>query len=151
MNGQLSDGRAFLFGDSPTAIDAQVYHVIWFIKGRWAGGPQMLSEFADLCRWEENVVALGHGTPAAMDGQNAIAVAKSATPTSATGVAPYDPQGLKVGDLVTVIPDVNGGEQPVVGTVRYADAETISIDRMADDVGQVSVHFPRAGYRVTVD
>ena len=49
---------------------------------------------------------------------------------------------------VTVSPDVDGGEQPVEGTVRSANAETIVIDRASQEVGEVSVHFPRAGYRV---
>lgn len=58
------------------------------------------------------------------------------------GVAPNDPQGLKVGMSVTISPDVDGGEQPVDGKVRYADAETIGIERTADEVGAVCVHFP---------
>ena len=42
LDGQLSDGRAFLTGDQPGAIDAQVYHVVWFLRGRWAQGPAFL-------------------------------------------------------------------------------------------------------------
>jgi hypothetical protein len=51
---------------------------------------------------------------------------------------------------VTVSPDVNGGEQPVVGNLRFANAETVVIDRTAEDVGTVCVHFPRSGYRVDI-
>ena len=58
--------------------------------------------------------------------------------------------GLEVGMPISVSPDVNGGEQPVTGTVRFADADTIVIDRHTDEVGNVCVHFPRAGYRVDV-
>lgn len=151
LNDLLSDGRDFLLGDRPTVTDAQVYHIIWFIKGRWAGGPVMLSEFAHLNAWEDRVAGFGHGTVSPMDAQSAIAVAQEASPKSPKGVAPHDPQGLSVGDAVTVSPDVNGGEQPVSGTVRFANAETIAIDRTGDDVGHVAVHFPRAGYRVMRD
>ncbi len=150
MNAQLSDGRAFLLGADPAAIDAQMYHCVWFVRGRWSGGPAMLSEFPDLLRWEENVRAIGHGTSTAMSAEDAIDRAKNSEPTSNTGVADHDPQDLQVGTVVTVSPDVDGGEQPVEGTVRYADADTISILRTSDDVGTVCVHFPRAGYRVTV-
>jgi len=150
MNAQLSDGRAFLLGHDPAAIDAQMYHCIWFVRGRWAGGPAMLSEFSDLVRWEENVRALGHGTSSAMSGEDAIALAKVNKPTSAAGVAPHDPQELQVGTLVKVNPDVDGGEQPVEGRVRYADADTIAIERTTDEVGTVCVHFPRAGYHITL-
>jgi glutathione S-transferase len=150
LNAQLADGRAFLLGAAPGAIDAQFYHVVWFLRGRWSGGPSFLSEFADLVRWEENVRALGHGTPGSMSPQEAIARAKGSEPTAETGVAPHDPQGLVVGQSVSVSPDVNGGEQPVAGTLRFANAETIVIERSSEEVGTVCVHFPRAGYRVTI-
>ncbi len=150
MDAQLRDGRSFLLGSDPAAIDAQMYHCIWFIRGRWDGGPEMLSEFPDLTRWEENVRALGHGTSHAMRAEDAIDQAKNTEPASETGATPHDPQDLRVGTLVAVSPDVEGGEQPVEGKVRYADAETIAILRTCDEVGTVCVHFPRCGYRVSV-
>lgn len=148
VDDQLKDGRKFLLGPAPAAIDAQIYYVVWFIRGRWAGGPSMLSEFSNLVRWENDVRALGHGTTSSMSPEDAIARAKSLEPIAETGVAPNDPQGFKVGVSVTVHPDVDGGEQPVAGTLRFANAETIVVERKAEDVGTVCVHFPRAGYRV---
>lgn len=147
----LSDGRGFMLGDAPAAFDAQLYHVVWFIKGRWSEGPAMLTEFPNLVRWAEKIEAMGHGTSSEFDAQAAISLAKSTEPTTTSGVTDHDPQGLSEGDSVTVQPDVNGGEQPVQGIVRYANADTIAIDRTTEDVGTVCVHFPRAGYRVTVD
>lgn len=44
----------FLLGEQPAAIDAQFYHVIWFLRGRWSEGPSFISEFTDLVRWEDN-------------------------------------------------------------------------------------------------
>lgn len=150
LEAQLADGRDFLLGQAPAAIDAQIYHVVWFIRGRWEGGPAMLSEFSNLVRWEANVRALGHGTPSPMTGEEAIASARDLNPTGPEGVAAPDPQGLTVGMPVTVSPDVDGGEQPVSGTVHFADAETIAVARTSDAVGSVCVHFPRAGYRIDV-
>lgn len=150
MNAQLGDGRSFLLGPEPAAIDAQMYHCIWFVRGRWDGGPAMLSEFPDVERWERNIRGLGHGTATEMSAQDAIDRAKGCDPACETGVAPHDPQDLTVGTAVTVSPDVDGGEQPVDGKVRYADADTIAIERRTDEVGTVCVHFPRAGYRVSV-
>ena len=151
LDAQLKDGRAYLLGANPGAIDAQIYYVVWFIRGRWDGGPSMLSEFPDLVRWEENVKKLGHGLSAGMSPEDALARAKSLDPVTQSGVTANDPQGLTVGMAVTVHPDVDGGEQPVVGTVRYADAETIAVERSSDEVGTVCVHFPRAGYRIDID
>ncbi|MDO7563905.1 MAG: hypothetical protein MUR32_07445, partial [Planktomarina temperata] len=76
MNAQLADGRVFLLGAAPAAIDAQIYHVVWFLRGRWACGPSFLSEFTHLGRWEENVRAIGHGTASSMPPDEAIARAK---------------------------------------------------------------------------
>ena len=71
-------------------------------------------------------------------------------PTAETGVTDYDPQGLSVGQTVTIRPDVNGGEQPVAGKIRFANAETVVIERTTDDVGTVCVHFPRSGYQIVL-
>jgi len=150
LDAQLADGRDFLLGPDAAAIDAQFYHVVWFLRGRWSGGPSFLSGFTNLVRWEDNVRAIGHGTSRPMDPQDAIEQAKSQDPIAATGVAANEPQGLIVGQSITVIPDVNGGEQPVAGTLRYADAQTVTIERTADDVGTLCVHFPRSGYRIDI-
>ena len=149
LNAQLSDGRRFLLGGQPAAIDAQIYHVIWFLRGRWSQGPQFLSEFADLQRWEDNLCNLGHGQSRAMSPQDAITRARDLTSVAPIGVATGDPQGLTVGQSVTIQPDVNGGEQPVAGKIRFADAQTVVIDRFATDVGTIAVHFPRSGYRIS--
>lgn len=148
LDNQLRDGRSFLLGAAPAAIDAQLFHVVWFVRGRWSGGPAMLLEFPELERWEKNIVALGHGRPTELSPEEAIQVAIKSESVTPPGVADHEPQGLHVGQTVTVSPDVDGGEQPVQGTIRMANAETIAIDRSSPEVGTVCVHFPRAGYRV---
>lgn len=148
LDQQLGDGRAFLIGDKPAAIDAQIYHVMWFINGRWDGGPQVLAEFPDVQRWMASVQAIGHGNRSEMSADAALALASSMDSSTVAGVADNDPQGLRVGQAVAVVPDVNGGEQAVTGTVRMADAHSIAIDRVSEQAGKVCVHFPRAGYRV---
>ena len=145
---QLSDGRTFLSGDKPAAIDAQMYHVFWFIHGRWNGGPLLLKQFPQVQRWMNSVKVIGHGHPSDMSPEEALAVATSLASTTMAAVAENEPQGLTVGQPVSVTPDVNGGEQAVDGLVRMADAYTIAIDRISDTAGKVCVHFPRAGYRV---
>ena len=151
LDAQLADGRDFLTGDQPGAVDAQVYHVVWFLRGRWADGPAFLSEFEALQRWEQNVLKIGHGQSADMTAEEAIERAAKGQPSHPPGVAPFEPQGLEVGMQVAVGPDVVSGEQFVEGQVLAADAETISIERVATDAtGKIAVHFPRSGYRVEV-
>jgi len=150
LNSQLSDGRTFLLGTAPAAIDAQIYHVVWFTRGRWDGGPSLLSEFPELTRWEDNVRTIGYGMPSDMTPEEAITRAHFLESATESGVAEKDPQGLKVGTSVTVNPDVDGGEQPVAGKVRKANSETIAVDRTSKEIGTVCVHFPRAGYRIEI-
>ncbi|WP_338549070.1 glutathione S-transferase family protein [Roseovarius phycicola] len=149
-NQQFADGRAFLTGDAPAAIDAQLYHVVWFIRGRWENGPAFLSEFQGLEAWEAKIAAIGHGTFTAMTPEQAIAEATAHDPVHISGHDPHDPQGLKPGIEVTVSPDLDGGEQPVSGTVVAASVDTFTVARSDSDIGKVHVHFPRAGYRVNI-
>lgn len=151
LDQQLGDGRDFLLGANPAAFDAQIYHVVWFIRGRWDGGPTMLSEFTNLVRWEKNVEGLGHGKPSPMTADEAIAIAKNHEPEDRSAVMENEPQGLTLGTPVTVHPDVDGGEQPVSGTVHYADCETVTVLRQSEEVGEMAVHFPRSGYRIEID
>lgn len=150
LNDQLSDNRRFLLGDAPGAIDAQIYHVVWFLRGRWTEGSVFLSEFPHLERWEENVNNVGHGTVTDMSPEDAIVQATANEPMSAQAADPRDPQGLKPGMQVTVQPDLDGGEQPVTGEVVVANCDTIAVRRSEPDVGNICVHFPRAGYRVEI-
>jgi glutathione S-transferase len=150
LNEQVSDGRKFLFGDKPAAIDAQIYHVVWFLRGRCVQGPILLSEFPELERWENNVGALGHGTSSPMSPQDAIKRAGECEPIKIEGFDDCDPQGLKLGMQVEISPDVDGGEQPVTGTLVAASSKVVTIHRHDEEVGHLHIHFPRAGYKVSV-
>lgn len=149
LNDVLSDGRAFLLGEQAAALDAQIYHVVWFIRGRWEGGEAMLSEFTHLQRWETRVANAGHGQSTELPAEKAIEIAGAHSIATQASVTDNDPQGLTAGQSVRVCPDVQSNEQSVAGTVRLANAETIAIDRQCETTrSQVCVHFPRSGYRV---
>ena len=150
LNEQLSDGRKFLFGDTAGAIDAQIYHVVWFLRGRCVQGPALLSEFPDFERWENNVRELGHGTSSIMTPQDAIKRASEHEPIETTDIDTKDPQGLKKGMQVDVSPDVDGGEQPVIGTVVASNSKIITVLRKDDEAGNLNIHFPRAGYKIVI-
>lgn len=149
-NDQLSDNRKFLLGETPAAIDAQLYHLIWFLRGRWDRGPVFLSEFTFLERWEKSVADIGHGTMVKMSPEDAILRARAHEPTTVQVTDPGDPQGLKPGMRVKVSPDLDGGEQPVEGDVVMANYDTIAVHRTDPNIGNICVHFPRAGYRVEI-
>lgn len=150
LNAQLSDKRDFMFGDAPSALDAQLYHVVWFLRGRCTQGPALLSEFPDLERWERNVKAIGHGNASPMTPQEAIKRASECEPVEISGVDKNDPQGLTQGQEVEISPDVDGGEQPVTGTIVAACSKSVTIHRHDEEAGNLHVHFPRAGYKINL-
>ena len=55
--------------------------------------------------------------------------------------------GWKPGDRVQVMPD-DYGRDPVAGELVRSSANEIAIRRSAPEVGEVVVHFPRAGFLV---
>jgi glutathione S-transferase len=146
---RLSGDRDFVLGAEPGLPDALCYHLVWFFRGRYAGGPAFLEQFPNLIAWERRVAAIGHGRPEDMDSKEALDIARAAAPASALGADPDDPQGLEPGQSVAVVPDVDGGDPSVSGTVAGLSADTIAIARTQPEIGEVVVHFPRVGYRVT--
>ncbi|MCG8361482.1 MAG: glutathione S-transferase family protein [Kiloniellales bacterium] len=150
LDQRLATGRDFILGPQPSLPDALAYYLVWFLRGRWEGGPALLSEFAALEAWEARVGAIGHGEPSELSAPEALEIARAAEPQTPEQGDPKDPQALTPGMKVSLVPDVDGGDPAVEGTVRYADRESIAILREEERVGRVCIHFPRVGYRMTV-
>ena len=148
MNERLAGGRRFMLGDEPGLPDAQCYYLVWFLRGRYAGGADLLGQFPHLVAWEERVSAVGHGHPRDMTSEQALELARAATPETSAHADPDDPQGLEPGDAVTVVPDVDGGDPTVAGRVVSISADEIAIARSDPRVEEIVIHFPRAGYRI---
>lgn len=149
IDARLESGRDFMLGAEPALPDALCYHLTWFLRGRYAGGPDLIDEFPALSRWEQRVAAIGHGQPADLDSKEALAIARDTTPDLSECADPRDPQRLVPGQHVSVVPDVDGGDPAVEGRVLRVDMDTIAVARFEPRVGEVAVHFPRVGYRVT--
>lgn len=145
---RLASGRAFMLGEQPGLPDALVYYIVWFLRGRFDRGPDLLREFDALLAWEQRVAQIGHGTSRALGAQEALTIARDAVPGSSGTVDERDPQNLRSGMRVQIAPDTDGGDPGVEGTVVHTSAQTICIRREDPQVGQVNVHFPRVGYRV---
>ncbi len=146
---RLATGRQFMLGDQPGLPDAVTYYLVWFTRGRWEGGPELLAEFPALEAWEKRIAAIGHGKPSDMTAAEALEVAKAAEPNTPEMADPRDAQGLHPGMTASVVADVDGGEEPVTGVVRYVDRDSLALLHSNDRVGTVCIHFPRLGYRVT--
>jgi hypothetical protein len=82
-----------------------------------------------------------------MTPKEALAVAKAATSQARSAADPHDPHGRKPGDKVTVSAD-DYGRDAIAGELVFSTAHEIAIRRTAPEVGEVVVHFPRAGFVV---
>jgi glutathione S-transferase len=143
---QLSDGRRYLLGDAPSFADFSAYHPVWFITNI----PPLAKSFGDFAHigpWAERVRAIGHGKREECSPEEALRIARDAKPASEGSVDANEPQGLRAGQRVRVIPD-DYGFDPVEGALVNADVFELAVRREAPEVGEVVVHFPRAGFRI---
>jgi hypothetical protein len=108
----------------------------------------LLEEFPAIDPWLARLAAIGHGNMTPMDSQEALSIAKDASPDATPATDPFDPNGRKPGDRVKVSAD-DYGRDPVAGEIIFSNAHEIAIRRSDPLVGEVAVHFPRAGFIVT--
>jgi glutathione S-transferase len=144
----LNDGRDFLLGPQPSAADLAAYHPIWFARKN--GGPEVdrLLPMAPLAPWYDRVGAIGHGSPHDLPSSEALAIAAKATPADPSqATAASDLPSCRLGDRVSVTPD-DTGRDPVLGTLVASSAQEIVLRRTDTQVGEINVHFPRAGFDV---
>ncbi|PHS78734.1 MAG: glutathione S-transferase [Rhodospirillaceae bacterium] len=155
VRGQLSlinDGlasQAYLFGAVPGFSDARAYYLVWFLRDRMAEAEAFFHQFEHLERWEQSLKKIGHGHFKDLSDIEALDIAKKATPTTpetSENLISEDSEGLKIGDKITIAP-AKGGPK-VSGTLHNLSPQRIAILREDERVGQVCVHFPRAGYRI---
>jgi glutathione S-transferase len=147
LDAQLRDGRPYLLGTSPGLADFTTYHSIWFLQGFHPPAGALLEPHSGVRGWAERVKAIGHGTYTPMGRSEALAIARAAQPATAPGVEPGEPNGWRVGDRVVVMAD-DYGRDPIAGEIVRASAQEIAIQRRDPEVGDVVVHFPRAGFLV---
>ncbi|HSI00169.1 MAG TPA: glutathione S-transferase family protein, partial [Reyranella sp.] len=145
----LRDGRPFLLGAVPSLADCALWNPVWFLQVRMGQGdaPPPLDRLPKIVEWSGRMKALGNGKPAEMSATDALAVAQAATPEAAK-VDAHDPSGLKAGQKISITPD-DTGKVPVTGTLVGLGTDRVSIIRSDPRVGDVVVHFPRAGFIVT--
>jgi glutathione S-transferase len=145
---QLADGRAFLQGAEPTMADVHTMMNPWFVNSALPHKAKAtLEEFSKVTAWFERVRTIGHGTHKDMSPKEALAVASEATSDARLAHDPHDPNGHKPGEKVTVSAD-DYGRDPIAGEIVFSNAHEIAILRSAPEVGEVVVHFPRAGFSV---
>lgn len=144
----LADGRRFILGDRVSFADVDAYFPVWMARGNIGSAAALLEPFPLLRRWEALMAALPRGQRNELDAGEALEIARTATPAPAAGVDGTDPLGLAAGTTVVVTPD-DYGRIPVTGELVTLTVDEVAVRRVTAEAGEVVVHFPRLGYRVT--
>ena len=144
----LADGRSFLQGRAVGLSDLAAYHPIWYLRQNFGPAAAPLDGFPRLLSWAERVAAIGHGRRSPMTSKQALDVARTATSIAKASTDAKDPIGRKPGQVVSVTPD-DTGRDPVIGELVASGIDEIVIRRSDPAIGEVCVHFPRAGFVVT--
>jgi glutathione S-transferase len=157
IEAQLSDGRKWLLGDFSLA-DVSAYMNVWYARSNLAakedqavaGLDRIFADLKQVAAWQGRVRAFGHGLREEMSADEALTVAAKADAETVFENDPNDPNGRKVGDRVLVVPD-DYGKVEVGGEIVSLSAQHIAIRRVGERVGEIVVHFPRAGFLVLPD
>jgi glutathione S-transferase len=157
IEAQLSDGRKWLLGEFSLA-DVSAYMNVWYVRSNLpseedqaiAGVDRIFAGLRQVAAWESRVRAIGHGRREDMSADEALAIAAKAGPETVGENDPDDPNGRKVGDKVRVAPD-DYGKVEVAGEIVSLSAQHIALRRVDERVGDIVVHFPRAGFVVLPD
>ena len=148
LKAALADGRKFIFGDAPSALDLTCYQTTFLLRKNCPAEVDALAGLAPLAGWCARIAAFGHGAAQPMSAEDAFAVARNAAPAPVTHLSPNgDPTGLRVGQKVVVTPDDNA-RVPVTGALVAASDSEIVIHRRDPDAGDIHIHFPRLGFDV---
>ena len=145
---QLADGRAYLLGDTPGWADINAYFVMWMARGHVPPINEKLTPYKGVQKWEARMQTIGNGNREDIEADEALAIAAAATPLESTGVDTNDPLLLAAGTPVIVEPD-DYGKVPVEGALLNLNIHRVSIQRSEPELGELAIHFPRAGFRIT--
>lgn len=135
----------FLFGE-PSVADFALAHSLWFLKGTHVTAP-LVDDYPAVAAWLGRVLGFGHGASSALGAEEAIAIAREATPAALPEADASASLGLALGQPVKVAA-TDYGVDPVAGELAGVTDESIILRREDERAGTVHVHFPRFGFRI---
>ena len=142
----LADSRQWILGPETTAADFSIYHAVWFITGSSNRLAFELMPFPRILAWMQRMAAFGHGNSQPMTPQEALAVASTAEPQPVGPSHPFD-EDPPIGSRVRVRAS-DYGKEAVEGDLVKIDPRAITVSRYDKALGEIYVHFPRAGYEM---
>ena len=146
IEAQLSDGREWLL-ETFSLADVHAYMNVWYVRSNLPEADELLARVPLTLAWQRRLQTVGHGERTEMSSDEALDIAARAKPQTPILADPEDPNGRQPGDRVSVVPD-DYGKVEVRGEIVSLSAQHIAIRRLDDRVGEIVVHFPRAGFVV---
>ncbi|WP_437285135.1 glutathione S-transferase family protein [Sorangium sp. So ce406] len=145
LEGQLRD-RPFLLGDAFSIADAACFHPVWFMKHSARLFAEVEARPA-LAAWFARIEGFGPGDARPMTPAEALEIARASEPADVAGGEIARGEELRPGDAVTIAADDYGTDE-IRGVVARISASEITVRRQDPAVGEIALHFPRAGYRI---
>lgn len=134
----------FLFGDSPVLADFCAYHTLWF--KREVGGLPTPEGLPGLDEWYQRMTGFGHGQRSEISAADAVSAARDNAPRP---IADEDTRDSRVGSSVSIRPS-DYALDAVEGTLVGCSEQGYTVARESEVAGTVHVHFPRAGFDLSV-
>jgi glutathione S-transferase len=144
---QLQGGKWVLDTQELSLADFNVAMPLWFIQS--LRKDKLLENFPAVKSWMGRFFsAFSKSKPTKMTAEEALEIAKNTPSTTQEAVDINEPNGLKPGDLVSVMP-VDTGRIPVVGKDVSSSANHVALRRKCAETGiETVIHFPRSGFLV---
>ncbi len=147
LSDTLADGRDFVGGAAAGHADLALYSNIWFVRAipfaKVTSEPMLA--LPHVAGWIGRMARFGHGSPTEISADDAIAIAKAATPRLVGGSidAPFAARQM------VAVRGEGSGDTPVTGQLARLDSGGITVLREAERAGLVAVHLPRLGQVVS--
>ena len=145
LEAQLRE-RPYLLGNTFSLADACCFFPLWLFKN----SPALfayIEAHPSVAAWFARIEGFGPGEVEPMAASAALAIARDAEPAPVKDADALRVNNIGVGDEVAITADDYGVEESC-GTLTRLTAELISIRRKDPALGNLAVHFPRAGYRL---
>lgn len=135
--------KDFLYGTQPTHADFSTWHSLWFVR-ELAESP-LVNDYPRTMAWMDRMKAFGEGHPQPLSAEQALDIARNATPRAIPPEFTHDPM---VGKAVTIAPS-DYGQVPTEGILVGVTPSQWILARQDAELGTLHVHFPREGFVLT--
>ena len=130
----------FISGDAPNHADFSTYHSLWFVRD--LAESSLVNDFPRTMAWMDRMKGFGDGDHTALTAEQALVIAKNATPRPIADKYRTDPM---IGHAVSIAPS-DYGQVPTTGTLVGATPAQWILARQVEGLGTLHVHFPRQGF-----